>query len=145
MSAPAYDDQNIFAKILRGEIPSEKVYEDEHCVAIMDVMPQADGHTLVLPRKGSRNILDIEPEDLKNVMLVVQRIARAVRKAFGAEGVLINQFNEEAAGQTVFHTHFHIIPRVDGVALRGHARNMADPKVLAEHGEKLRKALKEMG
>jgi histidine triad (HIT) family protein len=145
MSTPAYDDQNIFAKVLRGEIPSEKIYEDEDCIAILDVMPQADGHALVIPKTPSRNIFDIEPEDLQKAMLVVQHIARAAMKAFGAEGVLVNQFNEEAAGQTIFHTHFHIIPRHDGVALRGHARTMADPKDLAVHGEKLRKALAAMG
>jgi histidine triad (HIT) family protein len=141
MSAPAYDEQNVFAKILRGEIPSEKVYEDENCIAIMDVMPQADGHTLVLPKAASRNIFDIEARDLKNAILVVQRIARAVKQAFDAPGVLINQFNEPPAGQTVFHTHFHIIPRHDGVPLRRHGGGMADPAVLAEHGEKVRKAL----
>jgi histidine triad (HIT) family protein len=144
MSAPAYDDQNVFAKILRGEIPSVKVYEDDNCIAIMDVMPQADGHTLVLPKAASRNIFDIEARDLKNAILVVQRIARAVKQAFGAPGVLINQFNEPPAGQTVFHTHFHIIPRFQGVPMRRHAGGMADATVLAEHAEKIKKALAEM-
>ncbi len=146
MSAPAYDDQNIFAKILRGEIPCVKVYEDDNCVAIMDVMPQADGHTLVLPKTPSRNIFDIEPQDLTNAILVVQRLARAVTKAFDATGVLINQFNEPAAGQTVFHTHFHIIPRHAGVPLKRHAGGgMADPGVLAEHAERIKRVLAEGG
>jgi histidine triad (HIT) family protein len=144
MSAPAYDDQNIFAKILRGEIPAEKVYEDESCIAIMDVMPQADGHVLVIPKATSRNIFDIEAGDLQRAILVVQRLARAVRRAFDAPGVLINQFNEEAAGQTVFHTHVHIVPRYEGVALRRHAGGMADPAALAAHGERIRAALTEM-
>lgn len=141
MSATAYDDQNVFAKILRGEIPSVKVYEDENCAAIMDVMPQADGHTLVLPKAASRNIFDIEARDLQAAILVVQRIARAVRKAFDASGVLINQFNEGPAGQSVFHTHFHIIPRFAGVPLKRHAGGMADAAMLAAHAEKIRAAL----
>jgi histidine triad (HIT) family protein len=142
MSAPAYDDQNVFAKVLRGEMPSVKVYEDDDCVAIMDVMPQADGHTLVLPKAASRNIFDIEAQDLTNAILVVQRLACAVAKAFDAPGVLINQFNGEVAGQTVFHTHFHIIPRHAGAPLKRHAGGgMADPKVLAEHAERIKEAL----
>jgi histidine triad (HIT) family protein len=143
MNAPAYDDQNVFAKILRGEVPSEKVYEDADCIAIMDVMPQADGHMLVIPKVASRNIFDIEERNLQAIIVIVQRLARVVRKAFGADGILINLFNEPAAGQTVFHTHFHIIPRIEGVPLRGHARNMGDPAALAEHAEKIRNALAE--
>ncbi|MGH6924216.1 MAG: HIT family protein [Propylenella sp.] len=143
MSAPAYDDQNVFAKILRGEIPSEKVYEDENCIAIMDVMPQGKGHTLVIPKAPARNILDISPRDLQTAILVVQRIARAAKKAFEATGVLVMQFNEPASGQTVFHTHFHVIPRFPGVPLKPHTGGMADPAVLKEHGEKIRKALAE--
>jgi histidine triad (HIT) family protein len=145
MSAPAYDDQNVFAKILRGELPSEKVYEDDDCIAIMDVMPQGMGHTLVVPKAESRNILDIEAGDLQNAILVVQKIARAVKTAFDAPGVLVMQFNEPASGQTVFHTHFHIVPRFEGVALKPHTGGMADPAMLAEHGEKIRAALAESG
>lgn len=141
MNAPAYDDQNVFAKILRGELPSEKVYEDDDCIAIMDVMPQAAGHTLVVPKAASRNILDIAPDDLQKTILVVQRLTRAVKTAFDAPGVLVMQFNEPASGQTVFHTHFHIVPRFEGVALKPHTGGMADPAVLAEHGEKIRAAL----
>jgi histidine triad (HIT) family protein len=141
MNAPAYDDQNVFAKILRGELPSEKVYEDDDCIAIMDVMPQATGHTLVVPKAESRNILDIAPDDLQKTILVVQRLTRAVKTAFDAPGVLVMQFNEPASGQTVFHTHFHIVPRFEGVALKPHTGGMADPAVLAEQGEKIRAAL----
>ena len=97
-----YDDQNVFAKILRGEIPCHKVYEDAHTLAFMDVMPQADGHTLVIPKSPSRNLLDADPATLGSLMASVQKVAQAVRKAFGAEGILIKQFNEPAAGQTVF-------------------------------------------
>jgi histidine triad (HIT) family protein len=141
MSAPAYDDQNVFAKILRGDLPSQKVYEDDHCIAIMDVMPQADGHTLVIPKAPSRNILDIGAHDLQHVIIAVQRVARAVMKAFEAEGVLIKQYNEPAAGQTVFHTHFHVIPRFKGAALRPHGGRMADPGLLANHSQKIKAAL----
>ena len=110
----SYDTNNIFAKILRGEIPCHKVYEDEHTLAFMDVMPQADGHTLVIPKSPSRNLLDADPAALGPLMASVQKVANAVRKAFGAEGMLIQQFNEPAAGQTVFHLHFHILPRNAG-------------------------------
>jgi histidine triad (HIT) family protein len=145
MNAPAYDDQNVFAKVLRGELPSEKIYEDDDCIAIMDVMPQATGHTLVIPKTASRNILDIAPDDLQKTILVVQRLARAVKAAFDAPGLLVMQFNEPASGQTVFHTHFHIVPRFEGMALKPHTGGMADPALLAEHGEKIRAALAEAG
>jgi histidine triad (HIT) family protein len=141
MSAPAYDDSNIFARILRGELPAQKVYEDEHCIAIMDVMPQGKGHTLVIPRAASRNILDIGAHDLQRLMLVVQRVARAVQKAFDADGVLVMQFNEPASGQTVFHTHVHVIPRFEGVPLKPHSGKMEDPDVLSENAFQIRAAL----
>ena len=131
----AYDDTNIFAKILRGEIPSHKVYEDDHTLAFMDVMPQANGHTLVIPKAPSRNILDADPETLSRLMPVVQKIAVAAMDAFEADGVTVIQFNEPAAGQTVYHLHFHIIPRWEGVPLGRHGEGMADPgelKALAE-------------
>jgi histidine triad (HIT) family protein len=133
MSSQTYDASNIFAKILRGELPSTKVLEDDHVLVIMDVMPQGEGHTLVIPKARSRNILDIGEEDLKRTILVVQRVARAVKKAFDAPGVFVMQFNEPAAGQTVFHTHFHVIPRFDGVALRPHTGGMENPDLLREH------------
>lgn len=137
----SYDTNNIFAKILRGEIPCHKVYEDAHTLAFMDVMPQADGHTLVIPKAGSRNLLDADPAALGPLMASVQKVANAVRKAFGAEGILIQQFNEPAAGQTVFHLHFHILPRSAGAALRPHSGKMADHAVLAEHAARIRAAL----
>jgi histidine triad (HIT) family protein len=136
-----YDQNNIFARILRGEIPCHKVYEDEATLAFMDVMPQAKGHALVVPKRPSRNLLDVGSEDLCAVMKTAQKIARAARKAFNSEGVLIMQFNEEAAGQTVFHFHVHIIPRNAGEPLKQHARQMADPAELAELAKKIREAL----
>ncbi len=137
----SYDDSNIFARILRGEIPCHKVYEDEHTLAFMDVMPQANGHTLVIPKSASRNLLDADPEALGALMAAVQKVANAVRMAFGAEGILIQQFNEPAAGQTVFHLHFHVLPRSTGVPLHAHSGRMADHALLAEHAEKIRAAL----
>lgn len=141
MNTPAYDDQNVFAKILRGELPAETVYQDDHCIAVMDVMPQGKGHTLVIPKTASRNILDMKSSDLQSVILVVQRMARAVKRAFGADGVLIMQFSEPASGQTVFHTHFHVIPRFEGVPLKPHTGGIADSEFLAEHATKIREAL----
>jgi histidine triad (HIT) family protein len=137
----AYDQNNIFARILRGEIPCHKVYEDGATLAFMDVMPQAKGHALIVPKRPSRNLLDVEYEDLCAVMKVAQKIARAAKKAFSSEGVLIMQFNEEAAGQTVFHFHVHVIPRNAGEPLRQHARQMADPAELDEHAKKIRASL----
>ncbi|MBB4192725.1 histidine triad (HIT) family protein [Rhizobium aethiopicum] len=137
----AYDDNNIFAKILRGEIPSNRIYEDQHTVAFMDVMPQAPGHVLVVPKAPSRNILDADPATLVHAITVVQKVAQAVQEVFDADGVFIAQFNEPAAGQTVFHLHFHIIPRHEGVALKPHSGRMEDGAVLAAHAEKIRAAL----
>jgi histidine triad (HIT) family protein len=136
-----YDDNNIFAKILRGEIPSHKVYEDADTLVFMDAMPQAPGHTLIVPKAPSRNLLDADPQVLARMGPVVQRIARAVKAAFDADGVTVVQFNEPASGQTVFHLHYHIIPRHDGVPLMPHSREMEKPEVLAAHADKLRKAL----
>jgi histidine triad (HIT) family protein len=141
MAAHTYDQNNLFAKILRGEIPSLKVYEDEATLAIMDVMPQADGHVLVLPKAPSRNLLDADPAVLAELMPRVQKIARAVKTALGSEGLTIMQFNEPASGQTVFHLHFHILPRWAGVELRGHAREMAKPETLAPIRDKIVAAL----
>jgi len=141
MTSAAYDDNNIFAKILRGEIPSHRVYEDDHTVAFMDVMPQAPGHVLVVPKAASRNILDADPKALSQAIAVVQKIANAVQDAFDADGVFVCQFNEPAAGQTVFHLHFHVIPRHDGVALKPHSGTMEDGAVLAANAEKIRAEL----
>lgn len=137
----SYDDQNVFAKILRGELPCEKLYEDEHTIAIMDIMPKGDGHLLVVPKAPSRNILDIDTADLGHVMATVQRMARALIKAFDADGITINQFNESAGGQVVFHTHVHVIPRFDGVRLRPHSGEMEDGAVLKANADKIRSAL----
>ena len=137
----SYDPNNIFAKILRGEIPAHKVYEDEETFAFMDVMPQVDGHTLVIPRAASRNLLDADPAILGHLMSVVQKVARAAKLAFNADGVLIKQFNEPAAGQTVFHLHVHVLPRHAGVELRAHSGKMADPALLAKHAGMSRAAL----
>ena len=140
MSA-TYDDNNIFAKILRGEIPSTRVYETDDVVAFMDVMPQGTGHTLVVPKAPSRNLLDAKPETLANAVQVVQKIAQAVKTAFNADGVTVMQFNEPASGQTVYHLHFHVIPRFEGVALRPHTGQMEDAAVLSANAEKIRAAL----
>ena len=136
-----YDPQNIFAKILRGEIPCTKVYEDEHAIAFMDIMPQADGHTLVVPKNPSVNLLDADAATFGPLFSTVQKIARAVKQGMGADGIVITQFNESAAGQTVFHLHVHIIPRWEGVALRKHSGQMADAAVLKDHAEKIKAAL----
>jgi len=141
MTASAYDDNNIFAKILRGEIPSHKLYEDEHTLAFMDVMPQAPGHLLVVPKTGSRNLLDADPEVLARTIPVVQKLAVAAKEALDADGVFIAQFNEPAAGQTVFHLHFHVIPRKEGEPLKPHSGVMADGEVLKAHAEKIKAAL----
>lgn len=141
MSAFAYDDSNIFAKILRGEIPAIKVYEDEVALAFMDVMPQADGHVLVIPKVPARGLLDIPPDGLAALMVRVQKVAAAVKTAFGADGLTLFQYNEPAGGQTVFHLHFHIVPRFDGVALRPHSGTMADPNALKAHAAKIATAL----
>jgi histidine triad (HIT) family protein len=137
----SYDDSNVFAKILRGEIPSHKVYEDSDALVFMDAMPQAAGHTLIVPKAPSRNLLDADPNVLARIAPLVQRVARAVKAAFGADGVTVVQFNEPSSGQTVFHLHYHIIPRHEGVPLMPHSRTMEKPEVLAMHAEKVRKAL----
>ncbi|NRG19182.1 HIT family protein [Rhizobiales bacterium] len=141
MTTPAYDDQNVFAKILRGELPCHKIYEDDKTLAFMDIMPRGDGHALVIPKSPSRNIFDIDASDMAAVMETVQKVARAAVKAFGADGATIQQFSEPAGGQIVFHTHVHVIPRFDGVKLRPHTGDMADNEVLAEQAEKIRQAL----
>ncbi|GAA4534084.1 HIT family protein [Chelativorans composti] len=144
MTSNVYDENNPFAKILRGELPSHKVYEDEHTYAFMDIMPRTDGHCLVIPKKPSRNLLDAEPETLARVMATVQKIARAAMNAFDADGLVIDQYNEAPAGQTVFHLHFHVLPRYEGVPLRPHGEKMADHAVLAEQAEKIRKELEKL-
>lgn len=137
----AYDDDNIFAKILRGEMPAHKVYEDDDVLAFMDIMPRGDGHTLVIPKVKARNMLDIDPADLGTLMARVQHIAKGVIKAMDAEGFIIQQFNEAVGGQIVFHIHFHIIPRWEGVKLGPPASEMANPDVLAAHAAKIKAVL----
>jgi len=136
-----YDSNNIFAKILRGEIPAFKVYEDAHTLAFMDVMPQSEGHTLVIPKTNARNFFDIDPESLGALIKSTQHVAKAVQKAFKPDGMRIIQFNEPAAGQTVFHIHFHIVPCYEGRNLKGHSRDMADKAELAEHAERVKREL----
>lgn len=137
----SYDPNNIFAKILAGDVPCHRVHEDEHTLAFMDIMPQADGHTLVIPRSPSENLLDADPDALAHTIRTTQQVARAVQQAFDAPGIMIAQLNGPAAGQTVFHLHFHVIPRSAGADMRMHARDMADPDVLAEHAARIRAVL----
>lgn len=136
----SYDPDNIFAKILRNEIPSTRVYEDDATVAFMDIMPRADGHLLVIPKTPCRNVLDASPEQLSAVMQTVQKMGHAVLKAFDADGVTIQQFNEAAGGQEVFHLHFHVLPRHEGDRLRPPG-NMGDREQIEEHATKIRAAL----
>ncbi|NNE21116.1 MAG: HIT family protein [Rhizobiales bacterium] len=133
----SYDKDNVFAKILRGELPCHKVYEDEHTIAIMDLMPRTDGHTLVMPKAASRNLLDIDLEQLGHVMATVQKIAHAQLKAFNADGITVQQFNEGAGGQVIFHTHVHVLPRHEGIKMRPPGGEMADQNELASHAAKL--------
>ena len=137
----AYDDTNVFAKIMRGELPSHTVYEDAETLAIMDIMPRADGHVLVIPKTACRNLLDAPPDALKAVALTTQKLARAVKAAFDADGVTVQQFNEAAGGQVVFHLHVHVMPRHDGVALRPHTGTMEKMHVLMANADKIRDAL----
>ena len=137
----AYDPNNIFAKILRGEMPCYKVYEDDKTLAFLDIMPRAPGHALVLPKAPVRNILDAAPDDLAHVITTVQKIARASMELFGADGVTIQQFNESAGGQVVFHLHVHVIPRQNGVAMKPPASVKEAPDVLAQQAKKLTTAL----
>jgi len=137
----AYDRNNIFAKILRGEIPCYKVYEDDNVLAFMDVMPQSDGHTLIIPKYEAENIFQLPVGELQTLIAATQHIAIAARKAFNADGITLMQFNGESSGQTVFHIHFHVVPRYDGKPMAMHARGMADKTVLEKHAELLKQAL----
>ena len=139
---PSYDTQNIFAKILRGELPCYKVYEDDKVFAFLDIMPRAPGHTLVLPKSSARNVLDVDPDDLAAVAKVAQKIAKAAMTVFSADGITIQQFNEGAGGQVVFHLHVHVIPRVAGVAMKPAASEKEKPEVLSAHAAKLAASLK---
>ncbi|MEL6826839.1 MAG: HIT family protein [Pseudomonadota bacterium] len=136
----AYDPDNIFAKILSGDMPSVKVFEDDIALAFMDVFPQAEGHTLIIPKDvAARNFLDMPTERLGAYMERVQTIARAVEQALTPDGLVVTQFNGAPAGQTVFHLHFHVIPRWQGQGLRGHADGqMADMTALEALAQKIR-------
>ena len=133
----SYDPQNIFAKILRGEMPCVKVYEDESVLSFMDIFPQAPGHVLVVPKEAARNALDMTDEGLATAMVRVKKIGNAVKAALAPDGIIITQFNGAPAGQTVFHVHFHIIPRKDGVALGGHAGKQADMAEITAQAKKI--------
>jgi histidine triad (HIT) family protein len=139
----AYDNNNVFAKILRGEFPCHKVYEDDHVLAFLDIMPRSPGHTLVIPKAPTRNILDIKVEDYLHVARATHKIAAAAKKAFHADGVTIQQFNETAGGQVVFHLHVHVMPRHEGIALLPPASRKEDVKVLEDNASKLESALQE--
>ena len=137
----SYDNDNVFAKILRNQLPSEKVYEDDETVTIMDIMPRTDGHVLVIPKTPARNVLDATPEQLAACMASVQKVSHALIKAFDADGITIQQFNEPAGGQVVFHLHFHVLPRHDGARLRPHTGEMEKPEVLKANADRIRAAL----
>ncbi len=136
-----YDPNNIFGKIIRGELPAHKVYEDEHTLAFMDIMPQVDGHTLVIAKAPGADIFELEESALQATIATTKKVAAAVKDAFDADGIMIAQLNGTAAGQTVFHLHFHILPRNAGLELGFHAREMADPDVLAQHAQRVIEAL----
>jgi len=139
---PSYDPNNVFAKILRGELPAHNVFEDDKVFAFLDIMPRAPGHTLVIPKSPVRTILDIAPDDLTYLIKATQTIARAVVQVFAADGLTIQQFNEPAGGQVVFHLHVHVIPRKTGVALKPPASVKEDPAALSDQALKLAAALK---
>jgi histidine triad (HIT) family protein len=138
----AYDPNNVFAKVLRGELPCHKLYEDDDTLAFLDIMPRSEGHTLVITKTKARDLFDISPVALAKLMAVVQKLSPQIRDAVGADGVLIAQFNGAAAGQTVFHLHVHIIPRREGVELKPPEGKMANQTSLAATAEKIRKTLK---
>ncbi len=138
---PDYDPNNIFAKIIRGELPCHKVYEDERAFVFLDIMPRAPGHALVIPKSPARNLLDVDPDDLAHVATVAQRVAKAGMQVFGADGITVQQFNENAGGQVVFHLHVHVIPRKEGVAMKPPASDKEKPEVLADQAKKLAAAM----
>lgn len=136
-----YDDNNIFAKILKKELPAEIVYEDDKTLAIMDIMPRTDGHMLVIPKSPCRNILDASPDQLNACMIAVQLLSNAAMAAFEADGITVQQFNEAAGGQEVFHLHFHILPRKNGLSLKPHDGKIADANFLKNYADKVREML----
>ena len=137
----AYDSNNIFARILRGEIPAVKVYEDTRTLAFMDVMPQADGHVLVIPKENAENLFDLSPAGATAMMVTTQKVAKAIKKALNVPGIMIAQLNGSPAGQSVFHVHFHIIPKSACADFKLHARQMEEPGKLKVFAEKIKAAL----
>ena len=137
-----YDTNNIFAKILRGELPAFKIYEDDKTFVFLDIMPRCPGHALVIPKAPARNILDITPDDFAAVARTSHKVAAAGKKAFNADGITIQQFSEHAGGQVVFHLHVHVMPRMEGVALLPPASRKEDLKVLEDHATRMIAALK---
>jgi histidine triad (HIT) family protein len=137
----AYDPNNIFARILRGELPKVSVYEDSRTLAFLDIMPSVDGHTLVIPKERAETIFDLSPEAAQAVILTTQKVARAVKVAFDAPGIMLVQLNGTAAGQSIPHLHFHILPRSHGLELKLHGRAQADPKGLEAIAARIRAAL----
>ncbi len=138
---PAYDPNNIFAKIIRGELPCHKVYEDDRVLVFLDIMPRAPGHALVIPKSAARNILDVDPDDLSHVAKIAQKVARAGMQVFSADGVTVQQFNENAGGQVVFHLHVHVIPRKEGIAMKPPATEKEKPEALADQAKMLSDAM----
>lgn len=138
---PAYDQNNIFAKILRGELPCYRVYEDDRALVFLDIMPRAPGHALVIPKNPARNVLDVAPDDLAHVARIAQKVAKAGMQVFEADGVTIQQFNESAGGQVVFHLHVHVIPRKEGVMMKPPASEKEKPETLAAQAQKLAAAM----
>jgi histidine triad (HIT) family protein len=136
-----YDRSNIFAKILRGEIPCVKVYEDDKTLSFMDVMPESDGHVLVVPKEAAQDIFDLSSEGLTAMMATTQKVARAVDKALSPDGIQLKQYNRAPAGQSVFHVHFHIVPRWDGARLAPHGKAMVDAHLLEPIAAKIRSEL----
>lgn len=137
----SYDSENVFAKILRGDLPSERVFDDDHTLAFMDIMPRSEGHCLIIPRTAARNFLDASQTQLTACLMTAQRVAKAAMVAFEADGITVQQFNEAAGGQEVFHLHYHVLPRFEGVPLRPPGK-MEDLDVIKANAEKLRAALK---
>ncbi len=133
----AYDDRNIFARILRGEIPCFKVYETDRTFAFLDIMPRSPGHTLVIPKAPARGILDVSEDDFAEVARSAKRVAAAAMQAFGADGIIIQQFSEPASGQVVFHLHMHVMPVRAGVALLPAQTHKAEAAALQEHATRL--------
>jgi histidine triad (HIT) family protein len=140
----SYRDDNVFARILRGELPAHKVFEDEYTLVFMDIMPQVDGHTLVIPKYPAQDLFDLPAELLGHTLRTTQRVGSAVRQAFAAPGIMVAQLSGAAAGQTVFHVHFHILPRHVGAEFRMHARDFAPGALLAEHASRVRAMLEQL-